>query len=88
MKALSIIGIVLFGFLFLGSFGLLMDVGEPLEEFESLQHLVGYIDYEVEDAIQDFTDDVWGLAGAALLSSGYGFIFSVVACIMSFTRHK
>ena len=81
MKALSIIGIILFGFILLGTFGILADIEESLETLESMAQIASYFD--AKDSLQEFADNVWGIAAAAILCSLYGLALSIVGCVVS-----
>ena len=81
MKTLSFIGIVLFSLMLLASWSTISDLSSDLSDFESLGGWASLLSSDLGDALTEFSGNVYGICGLALISSFAGLILSVIVLI-------
>ena len=87
MKALSIIGIVLFSFCFILVYAADMELESVLEGIDTLGGLASLF-LDTENDTSDFIETIESLEGLCYLSSIFGLILSIVGCTYATKKSK
>ena len=81
MRVFSIIGCVFFTLVLLVGIGIGSELSSSLSDVESLGEIAALFDRDTGDALEEFSENVYGVWGFLLISGCVGLVFSIVVLV-------